>query len=488
MVYQVPHYIQGKMIYPGDKDKKLPIYNPATGLRIAEVGIADQNRVNEAVLAAEQAFKSWSTTTPSQRAKLLFHYKALLEENVNSLAALITQEHGKTLAEAISSIRRGIDVIDYACGIPTHLKSVYINAAATEVDCYSLRQPLGVCIGITPFNFPGMIPLWMFPLAIACGNTFILKTSEKDPSCGLRLVELAEKAGIPSGVVNVVQGDKETVDALLTHPMVKAVSFVGSTAVAEYVYQTATHQGKRAQAFGGSKNHCIVMNDADLDQAAENITQAAFGCAGERCMAISVVLAMDEIADELCHRLQKQLAKIKVGPGDNPETDMGPLITQEHLQKVRHYLDLGVAEGAKLIVDGRRSDLPAEGFYLGSSLFDQVTASMRIYKEEIFGPVLCLLRVSDFATAIKLINEHEYGNGTAIFTRDGFTARTFAAEVQVGMVGINVPVPVPVAFHSFGGWKHSVFGDLDMYGAEGVQFYTKLKTVTQRWIKGEKWF
>lgn len=492
MSYLVPHYIDGKLLTPRST-KTLDLYNPATGDKLGQVGLADNKVINQAVNAATQAFLSWSQQTPSQRAKILFQYKALLEQQIDELAAIITQEHGKTKAEAQSSIRRGLDVVDYACGIPGHLKGVFFEAAAKEVDCYGLRQPLGVCVGVTPFNFPGMIPLWMFPLALACGNTFILKPSEKAPSCAVRLVELAEKAGIPPGVVNVVQGDSITVDELITHPDVRAVSFVGSSLVAERVYHKATEAGKRVQAFGGSKNHCLVMPDADLDQAAENITQAAYGCAGERCMAISVVIAVgDKTAEALLTRLKEKAANIKMGPGTDPQSQLGPLVTEAHLQRVLNYVELGIQEGADLVLDGRQSKIEdpkyQRGFYLGCCLFDKVKPTMRIYKEEIFGPVLSMLRVPDFETGLNLVNRHEYGNGVAIFTRDGYTARTFASRVQVGMVGINIPVPVPIAYHSFGGWKRSVFGDINLFGAEGVQFYTKLKSITQRWIKGETWF
>jgi malonate-semialdehyde dehydrogenase (acetylating)/methylmalonate-semialdehyde dehydrogenase len=492
MTYPVPHYLNGKANLP-TSGKMLDIYNPATGQKLGQVGCADNNIINHAVSSAQAAFTSWSQTTPAFRSRLLFQYKALLERQVPALAALITEEHGKTRAEAESSIRRGIDVVDFACGIPSHLKGVFYESAATEVDCYSMRQPLGVCVGITPFNFPGMIPLWMFPLAVACGNTFILKPSEKDPSCPLRLVELAEEAGFPPGVINVIQGDKDTVEGLLTHPEVRAVSFVGSSPVAEQVYKSATSAGKRVQAFGGSKNHCLVMPDADLEQAAENITQAAYGCAGERCMAISVVLAVGtKTAEALVPRLKEAALKIKMGPGTDPAVQLGPLVTQAHLERVKNYIQVGIEEGADLVLDGREAQITSDpykqGFYLGCCLFDQVTPSMRIYKEEIFGPVLVVVRVPDFEAALKLVSQHEYGNGTAIFTRDGYTARTFASRVQTGMIGINIPVPVPVAYHSFGGWKRSLFGDLHLFGLEGVQFYTKLKSVTQRWVKGESWF
>ncbi|HEX4045401.1 MAG TPA: CoA-acylating methylmalonate-semialdehyde dehydrogenase, partial [Gammaproteobacteria bacterium] len=409
----------------------------------------------------------------------------LLDQHIEKCAALITQEHGKTLAEAISSVQRGIDVVDYTCGIPAHLKGSFAEEVATGIDTYSLRQPLGVCVGITPFNFPGMIPLWMFPMAVACGNTFILKPSEKDPSCSLFLAELAKTAGFPDGVINVIQGDSETVNALLIHPLVKAVSFVGSSTVAEHVYKTAITHNKRAQAFGGAKNHCIVMPDADLDIVADQLVAAAYGCAGERCMAISVVIVVgDKTADQLINKMRPLIMQLKVGPGDEQQTDIGPLITQQHWQRVYEYIELGKQEGAQLIIDGSQ-DKPAAhktGFFIGACLFDQVKPSMRIYREEIFGPVLCVLRVPDLASGIQLINTHEYGNGAAIFTRDGYTARTFAEQAQAGMIGINAPIPVPVAYHSFGGWKRSFFADIGMYGDEAVRFYTKLKTVTQRWF------
>lgn len=487
MVYEVPHFINGQSI--AGQGKKLDLYNPATGVVTGHVHVADKQLVDSAVQAAKSAFIKWSATTPPQRAKILFKFKALLDQNKENLAKLVTEEHGKTLSEALGSVQRGIDVVDFTCSIPNHLKGGYAGDIGSGVDSYSLYQPLGVCVGITPFNFPAMIPLWMFPMAIACGNTFILKPSEKDPSCAIRLVELAKEAGVPEGVVNVVQGDKETVDALLLHPDIKAISFVGSSSVAEYVYQTATSHNKRVQAFGGAKNHCIVMPDADLDQAAEALVTAAYDCAGERCMAISVIVAVgDELADELVARVKPLIEKIKIGPGSNTDSIMGPLVTHQHWEKVKSYIDIGKKEGAKLIVDG--SDYKpkdhANGFFMGCCLFDQVQPTMRIYREEIFGPVLSIVRVPSFDAALALINHHEYGNGTAIFTRDGYTARTFAEKVQVGMVGINVPVPVPFAYHSFGGWKRSIFSDIGMYGTEAIRFYTKLKTVTQRWFPREK--
>lgn len=487
MTYQVTHFIQGKSISTSGRTGD--IYNPATGEVIGKVQMADQSIVEQAIAAAKTAFTGWAATTPLRRARVLFKYKALLEDHIEELAEIVSREHGKTIADAKGSVQRGIDVVEYACGIPTHLKGNYTEEVATEIDSYSVRQPLGVCVGITPFNFPAMIPLWMFPIAIACGNTFIIKPSEKDPSCAIRLVELAKQAGVPDGVVNVVQGDKEAVDMFLKHHEVKAISFVGSTPVAEYVYKTGTSYGKRVQAFGGAKNHCVVMPDADLDQATDAIVGAAYGSAGERCMAISVVVAVgDSLADALVKKIAPRVKELKIGPGHLPEMEMGPLVTEAHWEKVKSYIDLGVKEGAELVVDGRNFKPKGyeKGFYQGGSLFDKVQPSMKIYQEEIFGPVLSIVRVPDFDTALKFINEHEFGNGTAIFTRDGNTARTFAQKVQVGMVGVNIPIPVPVAYHSFGGWKRSMFGDVHMFGPEGMQFYTKLKTITQRWLKNSK--
>lgn len=479
MTYDVNHFINGKNLPRGES--KLSIMNPATGKEVGFVNIADQTVVNEAVCAAASAFPSWSKEPPIKRARVLFKMKELLEKNIHKLAEVITREHGKTLSDAKNSVQRGIDVVEFVCGIPQLLKSSFSENVASGIDCYSIRQPLGVCVGITPFNFPAMIPLWMFPMAIACGNTFVLKPSEKDPSSSCLLAEIAKEAGLPDGVLNVVQGDKSTVDALLNHQDVKAISFVGSTLAAESVYQTATRLGKRVQAFGGAKNHCVVMPDADLKTAADALVGAAYGSAGERCMAISVAVAVgDQVADTLIETIKQQLTHLKIGPGKD-DVDMGPLVTREHCERVVSYIDLGVQEGAKLIVDGRKYSAK-EGFFLGASLFDEVTPNMRIYREEIFGPVLLIVRVENLESAIKMINEHEYGNGTAIFTREGFAARKFVNEVQVGMVGVNIPIPVPAAFHSFGGWKRSFFGDIAMHGDEGVRFFTKLKTVTERWL------
>lgn len=482
MSYQVPHFINGQSVLPSNR--KLDIYNPAQGKVMGQVGVADKKIVDEAVLAATRAFPAWSALPSLRRAKILFKFKALLDQHIDELASLVTKEHGKTFEEALGSVQRGIDVVDFTCGIPNHLKGGFIDNIADGMDSYSLHQPLGVCVGITPFNFPAMIPLWMFPMAIACGNTFILKPSEKDPSCAIRFAELAKEAGVPDGVVNVLQGDKETVDALITHKDVRAISFVGSSAIAEEVYKTGIMHNKRVQAFGGAKNHGIVMPDADLDLTVTNLLAAAYGSAGERCMAISVVLAVgDEMADKLIEKLTPLIHKLKIGPGDLAQMEMGPLVTQAHWERVKTYIELGKKEGATLLIDGSdfKPEKHRDGFFMGGSLFDHVKPNMKIYQEEIFGPVLCIVRVPDFETALQLINDHEYGNGTAIFTRDGYTARTFAERVQVGMVGINVPVPVPVAYHSFGGWKRSIFSDIGMYGPEAVRFYTKLKTVTSRW-------
>ncbi|RDI42569.1 CoA-acylating methylmalonate-semialdehyde dehydrogenase [Aquicella lusitana] len=483
MPYDVPHIINGQPIVI--KERNLNIYNPATGEVIGHVGVADQLLVDKAVKAAQSAFETWSTTPPPQRAKILFQYKFLLDQNIDQLAKLVTQEHGKTLAEAKASVQRGIDVVDYTCGIPNHLKGSFAEEVAKDMDCYSLHQPLGVCAGITPFNFPAMIALWMFPMAIACGNTFILKPSEKDPSCSVRLIELAMEAGVPKGVINLVHGDKETVDVLLMHPGIKAISFVGSSAVAEHVHQTATIHNKRVQAFGGAKNHCIVMPDADPDQVADALVTSAYGSAGERCMALSVATIIGEkFTDALIAKMKPRIEQLKIGPGTEAGVEMGPLVTQQHWERVKSYIDIGKQEGATLVVDGSEYKPKnfESGFFMGGTLFDHVKPSMRIYREEIFGPVLSIVRTPDLNTALKLVNEHEYGNGTAIFTRDGYAARTFAEKVQAGMVGINVPVPVPVAYQSFGGWKRSIFSDIGMYGSEAVRFYTKLKTVTQRWF------
>ena len=487
MTYQVTHFINGKCIQ--SQGRMLDVTNPATGKTIGQVAMADQAVIDQAVSAAKAAFPAWSQTSPLKRARILFKFKLLLEQHIDELAQLVTQEHGKTLSDAKGSVQRGIDVVEFACGIPDHLAGRYTENIATDVDSYSMRQSLGVCAGITPFNFPAMIALWMFPLSIACGNTFILKPSEKDPSATLRIAQLAKEAGVPDGVINIVQGDAVAVNALLVHPDIKAASFVGSTNVAKHIYQSATAHGKRVQAFGGAKNHAVIMPDADLEQTADALVGSAYGSAGERCMAISIaVIVGDQLADCVIEKLKPKIQNLKIGSGDNGSNDFGPLISSMHCDKVRSYIELGIKEGAKLIVDGRdvKPSHGESGFYLGACLFDHVTPSMKIYQDEIFGPVLSIVRVPDFSAALKLVNDHPYGNGTAIFTRDGESAREYAAKVQVGMVGINIPIPVPAAFHSFGGWKQSFFGDIGMHGHEGIRFYTKLKTVTQRWLKSSE--
>jgi malonate-semialdehyde dehydrogenase (acetylating)/methylmalonate-semialdehyde dehydrogenase len=460
------------------------VYDPATGERTKRVAFASAEEVDAAVRAARAALPGWAETPPVRRAAVMFAFRELLVRDTDRLAAVITSEHGKTLADARGEVQRGLEVVEFACGIPHLLKGDVTENVAREVDSTAVRQPLGVCAGITPFNFPAMVPMWMFPVAIACGNTFVLKPSEKDPSAANAIAELLREAGLPDGVFNVVHGDREAVDALLTHPGVAAISFVGSTPVAEYVYRTGTANGKRVQALGGAKNHLVVMPDADLDQAVDALMGAAFGSAGERCMAVSVAVAVgDTTADALVERLGQRVRALKVGPGTAPDVEMGPLVTGEHYAKVRSYVDIGVDEGADLVVDGRAPREPSwgDGFFLGGCVFDRVTADMRIYRDEIFGPVLGIVRVHSVDEALRLCNDHPFGNGVAIFTRDGGTARTFAHRVQIGMVGINVPIPVPMAFHSFGGWKRSLFGDHAIHGPEGVRFYTRLKTITARW-------
>jgi malonate-semialdehyde dehydrogenase (acetylating)/methylmalonate-semialdehyde dehydrogenase len=482
----IGHFVNGRIL-PGAGERHGNVYDPATGEITGRVSFAGKSEVEQAVAAAAAAFPAWAATPPLRRARVLFRFKELLDRHAGELSGLITAEHGKVLSDARGSLTRGMEVVEFACGIPHLLKGSFSDNVGTGVDCHSFRQPLGVCVGISPFNFPAMVPMWMFPVAIACGNTFILKPSEKDPSCPLRLAEIFSEAGLPSGVLNVVNGDKESVELLTSHPQVAAVSFVGSSLVAEIVQRTAISHGKRVQALGGAKNHAVVMPDADLDQAVDALMGAAYGSAGERCMAISVVVAVgDAVADALVGKIRERVRTLKVRPGLDPEAEMGPLVTREHLERVKGYVDLGVSEGAKLAVDGRGFKVAGHenGFFLGACLFDGVTTGMRIYREEIFGPVLSLVRVPDFEAALKLVNGHEFANGTAVFTRDGDTAREFARRAEVGMIGINVPIPVPVAFHSFGGWKRSLFGDHYMHGTEGINFYTRLKTITTRWPTG----
>ena len=481
----IQHFVNGKS-YKGNSNRKGKVFNPATGEQESEVILGSKEDLNNTVNIARKAFESWSAKPPLQRARVMFKFKELIERNSEEIAKLIVSEHGKVYEDAKGSLTRGLEVVEFACGIPQMLKGEFTENVGSEVDSWSIRQPLGVCAGITPFNFPAMVPMWMFPMAIACGNSFILKPSEKDPSCSFKLAELLSEAGLPDGVLNVVNGDKEVVDAILENKDIQAVSFVGSTPIAKYIYENAARNEKRVQALGGAKNHCVVMPDCDLDQAVNGLMGAAYGSAGERCMAQSVAVAVGDIGDRLVDKLSKKVEVLKVGPGMDKNSEMGPLITKEHLEKVRGYVDIGVKEGAKLVVDGRNLKLQGyeNGFFIGGCLFDNVKKDMRIYKEEIFGPVLSVVRAKDFEEASKLVNDHEYGNGVSIFTRDGDAARTFSSKIKVGMVGINIPIPVPMAFHSFGGWKRSLFGDQHMHGPEGVRFYTKLKTITSRWPSG----
>jgi malonate-semialdehyde dehydrogenase (acetylating)/methylmalonate-semialdehyde dehydrogenase len=492
---ELSHWIAGSAV-AGASGRFADVFCPASGQVQARVPLASQAEVEAAVAAAAAAFPEWSAQPPLRRARVLMRFREIFERRIDEIAAVINREHGKVFSDARGEATRGLEVVEFATGIPQLLKGEFTEQVGTGVDSYSMRQPLGVVAGITPFNFPAMVPMWMFPVAIACGNTFVLKPSERDPSAALLIAEMLKEAGLPDGVFNVIHGDKLAVDAVLEHPGIAAVSFVGSTPIAEYVYRQGTHHGKRVQALGGAKNHMIVMPDADLDQAADALTGAAYGSAGERCMAISVAVAIgQETADALIKRLASRISNLRIGSGaqgTQPEADLGPLVTKAHLERVVRFVELGVEEGAELVVDGRNprrtidDEGPAteNGFFLGGCLFDHVQPTMRIYREEIFGPVLGVMRVNDFEAALALVNEHEFGNGTAIFTRDGDTAREFARRVQAGMVGINVPIPVPMAFHSFGGWKRSLFGDHAVHGPEGVRFYTRIKTVTSRWPTG----
>ncbi|OTU41326.1 methylmalonate-semialdehyde dehydrogenase (CoA acylating) [Acinetobacter pittii] len=476
------HFIQGRIV--SKTARKQPVYNPATGEISKEVEIADDQTVNEAVQIAEQAFPAWRDTPVIKRARVMFKFKQLLEQNAEKICALIGQEHGKISHDAQGELQRGIENVEYACGAPELLKGEYSKNVGPDIDSWSEFQPLGVVAGITPFNFPAMVALWMFPMALVCGNCFILKPSEKAPSVVLYLAELLKQAGLPDGVFNVVNGDKEAVDALLHHPRIQAVSFVGSTSIAEYIYRTATSTGKRCQALGGAKNHAIIMPDADIDNVVTSLLGAAFGSSGERCMALSVAVAIgDEVADVVIDKLTQEMKKLKFGNYADASNDFGPLITQAHKDKVQAYIQSAEQQGAKIVVDGRDAKPTGyeKGFFVGPTLIDQVTPNMTSYQQEIFGPVLQVMRVNTMQEAMQLINDHEYGNGTCIYTRDGEAARYFSSHIQVGMVGINVPLPVPVAYHSFGGWKRSLFGDLHAYGPDGVRFYTRRKTITQRW-------
>jgi malonate-semialdehyde dehydrogenase (acetylating)/methylmalonate-semialdehyde dehydrogenase len=485
--FPVGHFIGGGHV-AGASGRDGPVFDPATGEQKGRVAFASAEETRRAIASAASALAAWSATPPLQRARVMFRFKALLEDHAPELARLLTAEHGKVLSDARGELTRGMEVVEFACGVPHLLKGEFTENVGTAVDSWSVRQPVGVCAGVTPFNFPAMVPMWMFPPAIACGNTFVLKPSEKDPSVPLRLAELLKEAGLPDGVFNVVNGDREAVDTLLKDPRVAAVSFVGSTPVAEYIYRTASAHGKRVQALGGAKNHMVVMPDADIGNAASALVGAAYGSAGERCMAISVAVAVGEAADRLVDELARQADKLRVAAGTDASADMGPLVTREHLERVRGYVQLGLDEGASLVVDGRSLEVPGHerGFFIGPCLFDRVEPSMRIYREEIFGPVLVVVRRADLASAMQLVNDHEFGNGAAIFTASGQAARAFAQGVQAGMVGVNVPIPVPMAFHSFGGWKRSLFGPLHVHGPDGIRFYTRLKTVTSRWPSSQR--
>jgi len=476
---RILHWIDGQAV-EGTSGRSGPVFDPATGQQQSAVDFASVGDVDRAVAVAKAAFSGWRATNLSRRAEVMFRMRELVDANRKEIASLLSKEHGKVLGDALGEVARGLENIEFACGVPNLLKGGYSEQASTGVDVYSIKQPLGVVAGITPFNFPAMVPMWMFANALACGNTFVLKPSEKDPSASMLIAELLKQAGLPDGAFNVLHGDKVAVDRLLEHPDVAAVSFVGSTPIARYIYETGTKNGKRVQALGGAKNHMLVLADADLDMAADAAVSAAYGSAGERCMAISVVLASDAIADQLVEKIQERIPSIKVGPAADDGNEMGPLITGEHRDKVKGYVEGAEGEGATLVVDGTQ-DVPADGFFLNPSLIDRVRPGMKCYDDEIFGPVLSVARISGYQEGIDLINANQFGNGTAIFTRDGGAARQFEFDVQVGMVGVNVPIPVPVSYYSFGGWKASLFGDQHMYGPDGINFYTRTKVVTRRW-------
>ncbi len=485
-IEELQHFIGGQRV-PGSSGRFSDVYNPALGTVVKKVPLAGKAEVESAIKAAADAFPAWSAVPAGRRAQVMFAFRDLIVRHMDTLAKVISSEHGKTLEDAKGSITRGLEVVEYACGIPQLLKGEYSENVASGVDSWSMRQPLGVCAGITPFNFPAMVPMWMFPMAIACGNSFVLKPSERDPSCALHLAELMREAGLPDGVLNVVNGDKQAVDTLLADARVRAVSFVGSTAVGEYIYRTGTAHNKRVQALCGAKNHMLVMPDADIGQVVDAILGAAYGSAGERCMAVSVVVTVgDEPADAIIEKLLPKLDALKVGPYTEASSEMGPVINPAAKARIEGYIDQGVKAGAELVRDGRATVVEGweNGCFVGATIFDRVKPGMSIYTDEIFGPVLSVVRAASYEAAVQMINEHEYGNGTAIFTRDGDAARDFASRIQIGMVGINVPIPVPLAFHSFGGWKRSLFGDHAIYGPEGVRFYTRLKTVTARWPSG----
>ncbi len=479
---KIGNYINGSITI-GNSNRELNVFNPATGENTSKVILSNENDFEKVINSSKNIFNEWSNTTPLKRSRILSNFKVLVEKNIDELASIISHEHGKTLEDAKGSITRGIEVVEFSCGIPHLLNGEFSQNVGNNIDTWSIRQPLGICAGITPFNFPAMVPMWMFPISIGCGNVFILKPSEKDPSCSLKLAELFSEAGLPDGVFNVINGDKEVVNMLLRSPEISSISFVGSTPIAKYIYEESAKYQKRVQALGGAKNHLVVMPDANLELAIDGIIGAAYGSAGERCMAVSVVVVVGNIADSLIDNLVKNIEKLKIGPFTDKESNMGPLISKEHLEKVNKYIQSGVEEGAKLIVDGRKLKLHGyeNGYFLGPTLFDNVSKEMKIYKEEIFGPVLSLVRARNYEEALILVNEHPFGNGSSIYTSNGDIARNFTTNTKIGMVGVNIPIPVPVAFHSFGGWKNSLFGDSAMHGIEGIRFFTKLKTTTSRW-------
>ncbi len=483
---KINNYIHGKLT--SISKKELSVEDPSTGETISKVILSSEEDFREAINSSIKSNEQWANTTPLKRSRILSKYKNLIEQNIDELATIISKEHGKTLADAKGSVTRGLEVVEFACGIPHLLKGEFSQNVGTNIDSWSIRQPLGICAGITPFNFPAMVPMWMFPVAIACGNSFILKPSEKDPTCSIMLAELFTEAGLPDGVFNVINGDKDVVNLILKDSDISSVSFVGSTPVAKYIYEESAKSGKRVQALGGAKNHLVVMPDANLDQAVDGIIGAGYGSAGERCMAVSVAVAVGDIADELVNKIHNEALKLKVAPWTDPDSDMGPVISRDHLDKIENYISIGVNEGAKLIEDGRGYKIQGyeNGYFIGPTLFDHVTKDMTIYKEEIFGPVVSVVRASNYDEALKLVNDHAYGNGTSIYTSDGETSRHFTTNSKIGMVGVNVPIPVPMAFHSFGGWKQSLFGDHAIHGMEGIHFYTKLKTITSRWPKSIK--
>ncbi len=478
---KIKNYIHGKLI--SSSNKTMPVDDPTTGEIISEVVLSDESDFNNVIESSQKAFNLWADTTPLKRSRILSKYKEIIEKNIDVLAKLVSEEHGKTLEDAKGSVQRGLEVVEFSCGIPHLLKGEFSQNVGSGIDSWSIRQPLGITAGITPFNFPAMVPMWMYPISIACGNTFILKPSEKDPSCSLKLAELFSESGLPDGVFNVIQGDKNIVNLILESNKISSVSFVGSTSVAKYIYSKSTQYEKRVQALGGAKNHLVVMPDANIDNAVDGLIGAAYGSAGERCMAISVAVAVGNIADELVDKINVRAQKLKVGPWFDKQSEMGPVISKEHKLKIEKYISLGIDEGADLILDGRNFKMQGyeNGYFLGPTLFDKVSKNMTIYKEEIFGPVLSVVRVKNYEEALNLVNDHQYGNGTSLYTSDGEAARHFSTNCQIGMVGVNVPIPVPMAFHSFGGWKQSLFGDYSMHGMEGINFFTKLKTTTARW-------